>query len=102
MADVEDLFVERIEDESYEFEGERRPLEIIEELIAVRGQDQPERHEVRLTHHGPIVNQALGADDEQPLALRWAGARRARDLPRTPRSARAAQRAGAGGAAARR
>jgi penicillin G amidase len=72
MADVEDLFVERIEDESYEFEGERRPIEIIEELITVRGQDQSERHEVRLTHHGPIVNQALGADDEQPLALRWA------------------------------
>ncbi len=73
MADVEDLFVERIEDESYEFEGERRPLEIIEEVIAVRGQDQSERHEVRLTHHGPIVNGALGADDQQPLALRWAG-----------------------------
>src|SRR5215204_2068326 len=72
MADVEDLFVERIEDESYEFEGERRPIEIIEELIAVRGRDQAERQEVRLTHHGPIVNQALGADDEQPLALRWA------------------------------
>jgi penicillin G amidase len=73
MADVEDLFVERITDESYEFEGEQRPLELIEELIAVRGQDLAERHEVRLTHHGPIVNQALGADDEQPLALRWAG-----------------------------
>src|SRR3954447_1053513 len=72
MADVEDLFVERIENESYEFEGEQRPLEIVEELISVRGQDVPERHEVRLTHHGPIVNQALGADDEQPLALRWA------------------------------
>ena len=73
MADVEDLFVERIEDESYEFEGEQRPLEIIEELISVRGQDQAERQEIRLTHHGPIVNQALGADDQQPLALRWAG-----------------------------
>jgi penicillin G amidase len=73
MADLEDLFVERIEDESYEFEGEQRPLEIIEELIGVRGQDQAERHEIRLTHHGPIVNQALGADDQQPLALRWAG-----------------------------
>jgi penicillin G amidase len=73
MADVEDLFVERIEDETYEFEGEQRPLEIIEELIAVRGQDAAERHEVRITHHGPIVNGALGADDEQPLALRWAG-----------------------------
>jgi penicillin G amidase len=71
MADVEDLFVERIENDSYEFEGEQRTLEVIEELIAVRGSDQPVRHEVRLTHHGPIVNDALGADDEQPLALRW-------------------------------
>jgi penicillin amidase len=73
MADVEDLFVERIADESYEFAGERRPLEIIEEVIAIRGQDQAERQEVRLTHHGPIVNGALGADGQQPLALRWAG-----------------------------
>ena len=73
MADVEDLFVERISDEGYEFEGEQRPLEVIEELITVRGRNGAERHEIRLTHHGPIVNQALGADDEQPLALRWAG-----------------------------
>jgi penicillin G amidase len=72
MADVEDLFVERIEDESYEFRGEQRPLEIIEELISIRGEDRPERREIRLTHHGPIVNDALGADDQQPLALRWA------------------------------
>jgi penicillin G amidase len=72
LADVEDLFVERIEGESYEFRGEHRPLEMIEELITVRGRDVPERHEVRVTHHGPIVNDALGADDEQPLALRWA------------------------------
>jgi penicillin G amidase len=71
-ADVQDLFVERIEDESYEFQDERRPVELIEELITVRGSDQPVRHEVRITHHGPIVNHALGADDEQPLALRWA------------------------------
>jgi penicillin amidase len=72
MADVEDLFVERIKEESYEFRGEWRPLEIVEELISIRGEEQPERHEVRLTHHGPLVNAALGADDEQPLALRWA------------------------------
>src|SRR5262249_31362041 len=71
MADVEDLFVERIQEESYEFQGEWRPLEIIEEVIAVRGEDPPAGHEVRLTHHGPIVNSALGADDERPLALRW-------------------------------
>jgi penicillin amidase len=71
MADVEDLFVERIDGDSYDFLGERRPLEVVEELISVKGSDTPVRHEVRLTHHGPIVNEALGADDEQPLALRW-------------------------------
>ena len=27
--------------------------------------------EVRSTHHGPIVNEALGADEGEPLALRW-------------------------------
>ena len=26
---------------------------------------------MRSTHHGPIVNEALGADDAEPLALRW-------------------------------
>ena len=71
MADVEDLFVERIEGESYEFEGELRPLEVIEEEIQVRGREAPVRHQVRLTHHGPIVNEPLGADAGQPLALRW-------------------------------
>ncbi|MSO40681.1 MAG: penicillin acylase family protein [Solirubrobacterales bacterium] len=71
MADVEDLFIERIEGDSYKFEGELRPLELITEEIVVKGRDAPVRHEVRITHHGPIVNEALGADDEQPLALRW-------------------------------
>ena len=73
MADVEDLFVERIEGESYEFLGDWLPLEIVEEPIRVRGSAQPVPHQVRLTHHGPIVNDALGADEAQPLALRWAG-----------------------------
>jgi penicillin amidase len=72
LADVEDLFVERIDGETYEFRDQRRPLELIEELITVRGRDQAVRHEVRVTHHGPIVNDPLGADDAQPLALRWA------------------------------
>jgi penicillin amidase len=70
MADVEDLFIERIDGETYEFRGESRPLEIVEEEIEVKG-SSPVRHEVRLTHHGPIVNGPLGADDQQPLALRW-------------------------------
>ena len=37
MADVLDLFVERIDGDTYEFEGDRRPLEVIEEEIAGQG-----------------------------------------------------------------
>jgi penicillin amidase len=70
MADVMDLFVERIDGDRYEFEGEWRQLDYVVEQIAVRG-SQPESHQVRLTHHGPIVNEALGSDAAEPLALRW-------------------------------
>ena len=41
------------------------------EEIAVKGRAEPEVLEVRSTHHGPIVNEALGADEAEPLALRW-------------------------------
>ncbi|MET0557150.1 MAG: penicillin acylase family protein [Solirubrobacterales bacterium] len=71
MADVEDLFVERLDGDRYLFEGEWRPLEIVREEIAVKGRDAPEVLDVRITHHGPIVNEALGADEAEPLALSW-------------------------------
>jgi penicillin amidase len=71
MADVQDLFVERVDGDRYLFEEEWRPLEIRSEEIAVKGRLEPEVLEVRCTHHGPIVNAALGADDAEPLALRW-------------------------------
>ena len=71
MADVQDLFIERIEGDRYEFEGEWHELELVDERIPVKGSDAPVHHEVRITRHGPIVNDALGADDSQPLALRW-------------------------------
>jgi len=81
MADVMDLFVERIDPNraefgAYEFEGEWRELETQIEQIEVKGR-APERVVVRRTHHGPIVNDFLGADDSEPLALRWS----ADDLP---------------------
>jgi penicillin G amidase len=71
MADIQDLFVERVEGDRYLFEGEWRPLELVREEIAVKGREAPEVLDVRLTHHGPIVNEALGADEAEPLALRW-------------------------------
>ncbi|HMJ72252.1 MAG TPA: penicillin acylase family protein [Solirubrobacterales bacterium] len=71
MADVQDLFVERVEGDRYLFEDEWRPLEVVREEIAVKGRDAPEVLDVRITHHGPLVNAALGADEAEPLALRW-------------------------------
>ncbi len=71
MPDVQDLFVERIEGDRYLFEEEWLPLEVVREEIPVKGRTHPELLEVRSTHHGPIVNDALGADAAEPLALRW-------------------------------
>jgi penicillin amidase len=71
MADTQDLFVERIEGDSYLFEDEWRPLETVREEIVVKGRQRPVELDVRITHHGPIVNEALGADAGEPLALAW-------------------------------
>jgi penicillin amidase len=69
LADVMDLFIERVDGDAYEFDGERRPLVVVEEEITVRGRAEPDRLVVRETHHGPIVNEALRADNAEPLAL---------------------------------
>jgi penicillin amidase len=71
MADVQDLFVERIEGDRYLFENEWRPLQTVREEIVVKGREEPVVLDVRRTHHGPIVNEALGADRGEPLALAW-------------------------------
>jgi penicillin amidase len=74
MADVMDLFVERIDGTNYEFEGSQQPLVEHEEEIVVKGAE-PETLIVRETHHGPLVNRALRADDSEPLALAWSALR---------------------------
>jgi penicillin G amidase len=71
MGDVQDLFIERIDHDSYLFEDVWRPLRTVREEIVVKGRDEPEVLEVKHTHHGPIVNEALRADEAEPLALRW-------------------------------
>jgi penicillin amidase len=71
MGDVQDLFIERIDGDTYLFEDEWLPVRTEHEEIPVKG-GAPVEMEVRSTHHGPIVNEALGADESEPLALRWA------------------------------
>jgi len=75
MADVQDLFVERIEDGRYEFEGERLPLTTHREEIYLKGRREAELLDVQETHHGPILTGPLGAEGEEPLALAWTALR---------------------------
>ena len=82
-ADVEDLFREHLDasGRSAEFRGGQEPLTIVRETIRVKGAD-PVAVDVRLTRHGPLVSDALNANEAQsthavkappldPLALRW-------------------------------
>jgi penicillin amidase len=76
MADTQDLFVERLNPDDarmYEFDGAWRQAEVVREEITVKGRSEPETVDVTITHHGPIVNDVLGAEGEQPLALSWTG-----------------------------
>jgi penicillin amidase len=74
MADTQDLFVEHIREgedgPEYEFQGEWRPVTVHHEEIQIKG-GEPERLEVRETHHGPVVTGVLGAQTGEPLTLAW-------------------------------
>jgi penicillin amidase len=78
--DVQDLFIEKVNPENpnqYAYRGEWHDMEIIREEIHVAGRDDPVVVDVRLTHHGPIINDVAGGTEEswsfswQPLALSW-------------------------------
>ncbi|MBC8446336.1 MAG: penicillin acylase family protein, partial [Chloroflexi bacterium] len=78
--DVQDLFIERVNPENpnqYEYQGQWLDMEIVREEIRVAGEEEPVVVNVRLTHHGPIINDVVGGPEEdwtfgwQPLALSW-------------------------------
>lgn len=85
MTDVQDLYVERFDPADptgrrYEFRGAWEEAEVVREAIVVRDrprgrQTRTETVEVRITRHGPIVNDLIPRADEtnpdEPLALRW-------------------------------
>ena len=74
MADTQDLFVERLNPDDprmYEFEGEWHMAGVVREEIQVKGRGTAEALDVMVTHHGPIVSDALGASE--PIALSWMG-----------------------------
>ncbi len=74
--DVQDMFIEKINPDNpnqYEFQGQWQDMEVIEEQILVKGQETPVIQTVRITRHGPIMNEVSGdiGADAPPLAMQW-------------------------------
>lgn len=74
--DVQDLFIEKINPDNpnqYEFQGQWVDMQVVEERIAVKDRAEPVIQTVRITRHGPIMNEVSGdiGEDAPPLAMQW-------------------------------
>ena len=96
MADVMDLFVERVDGDAYEFEGERRQLELVEEEIAVRGRSQPMRLVGPSHPSRPDRQRGAAGRPGRAARARLDGAGRSLRHRGLPRRARGGQRPRAG------
>ncbi|HET9832169.1 MAG TPA: penicillin acylase family protein [Vicinamibacterales bacterium] len=84
MADVQDLYREHVDRSGrfVEFRGRLQPVQVVQETIRVKG-GPPLTLNVRLTRHGPIISDAINANNLssipqgekpsllEPLAFRW-------------------------------
>ncbi len=74
--DVQDLYMERVNPENpleVEFQGKWEPVQVITEEIRVAGQAEPVRLPVRITRHGPVINDVVEAltRTQTLYAFRW-------------------------------
>jgi penicillin amidase len=82
-ADVQDLYLEHLDAAGThaEFRGEQEPITVIPETIVIKGA-APVTLNVRVTRHGPLVSDAINANNAdsaatpkpqpiEPLAFRW-------------------------------
>ena len=73
--DVQDFYIEKLNDPAnptqYEFKDQWQDLQIMPEVIEVKGQS-PMTLDVLITRHGPIMNDVIGdLKDAEPMALQW-------------------------------
>ena len=68
FTDLEDLFVEQFTDDScteYIYKGEARKSTIVEEVINVKGREEPFIEKVISTEHGMVISEILGHADQK-------------------------------------
>lgn len=69
-ADTQDYYMEKVQDNQYYYMGEWHELEISEELISVKGLDEPYKLQIRKTPHGPLMDQVVDIPGIT-LSLKW-------------------------------
>ena len=81
-ADVEDLYREKLDPTGRfaEFRGRQEPLQIIPETILVKGR-APVSLDVRVSRHGPLVSDAINANNAATAAGRAIPAARTVGIP---------------------
>jgi penicillin amidase len=73
FPDVQDLYIEQFhptDPARYLYRGRWEPARVIRETIGVKGRRDPVVETVRITRHGPIINDVVGGLGTF-LALRW-------------------------------
>ena len=77
VPDIQDVYLEKLDDPEnptrYEFMGEWRDLEVIEETLEVKD-GEPETLRLFKTHHGLLLNDFLDRiGDSEPMSFAWTG-----------------------------
>ncbi|MEZ5402936.1 MAG: penicillin acylase family protein [Bryobacteraceae bacterium] len=72
--DQGDIFVEKLNPanpDEYEYKGQWRKMQVVEEEIAVKGEPKPRKLRLGYTIHGPVLAEDLGR--HRAYALKWVG-----------------------------
>jgi len=75
MLDDTDFYLETInpvDSNQYKFDGQWKDMELVEEKISVKGQDEAVKRINRFTHRGPVISSFKGLN-EQVISMHWQG-----------------------------
>jgi len=75
MLDDTDFYIETInpaDSNQYKLDGEWKDMELVEEKIFVKGQEEALTRVNRYTHRGPVISTFKGVDD-RVISMRWQG-----------------------------